>query len=119
VIGTSDTVRCQECDNFVRGEPSSIMEACYDSRDVLSGLGNQTVRSWSLSIRPSRKEGQTRSARALGNCNGSCELDKIAGGDVVSVEEGCEVTNRGGDSYNYARCLVVLLLSEKVRYYLH
>ena len=87
MISTGNGMRSKEGNKVSGGESSAI---CHTSEDLLNGVlgfGDKTIGSRGSCVRTTSKELQPRSARTVGKCNGTCELDEIPCSDWMYGQE--------------------------------
>jgi len=86
-VGGSDGVGGKEGDNLSGAEPS-VAEASKDTINAVKWLRDQKIRRGLSGRGTTEEEAETRSTRAVGNTDGTSELDEIPSGDVVRGDEG-------------------------------
>ena len=99
MVGTSDGVGCQQGNELGGRESSTIFHTGEDHVEGVLGLGDQTIGSGGGSVGTSAHERKAGCTRAVGNGDGSSELDEVTGSDgVVLLEEGGQSVNTVTDT---------------------
>lgn len=98
MVRTRNRVRSQQRNDLIGRKSSSIRETRNDRIHRVLWLGDKPVRSGSSGIRSAREELELRCTGAVGDTDGTGELDQVACGDLGVVgEEGEE----GVDAVGY------------------
>lgn len=89
MVGPSNGVGCKQSNHFSRAESTGVGETIKNRGNSVSRLWDQAVGSGGSGIFASKKELEAGGTRAVGDTNGSRELDHVGSRDLgVSLDEG-------------------------------
>ena len=86
-ISSCDGVRGEEGNDLSSGEASSIGEAGQDAVDGVERLRDGQVGGGLGSVHTAKEDVELRSTGAVGDTDGTGELDEVSSGDVVALDE--------------------------------